>query len=454
MGKLKVYISSTYLDLVPVRKIILDKINKDLNEDFEFTEIMENMRLADGQNRPDIDICLSNVRKADVYIILLGKRYGSFPAQYTDSKGKVIENKDARSYTQLEYEAACERVDVKKYHIYKIELTDAFFAQAGFDQQSDLIDPAAATKFEKFKTLLSLTASPNQVSSLNDLIVINSLLTKSKLIFDKISQLRITDESKISINRTQQVSTLTSNINTFGQDARVATLVINTKNQEDDATDLFSKKIRTILRPAEITEIARNITWVDINALADSKINNEEEMLNKILVASSANILGAKASFIDFESLYEEIKEQKIQNRFLGFLIDLRIEDSSTNDYIKGIRNFIHKIESVLKTNKFRYNFFPIIYVIADTKQTESFMSTHMPDFELQHIELGVLSDIELTDIDKWLDAVAESNDDEFKEDFTANKDQILGQIFGDKESFPKSYRKCLANINSRTKSI
>ena len=96
MPDLKLYISSTFLDMVPVRKKILDTIRNNLHNYFELTDVMEMMR-GDGENRSNIDICLANVKAADVYIILVGKRFGSAPTQFNDLKGDPVMNTEGRS---------------------------------------------------------------------------------------------------------------------------------------------------------------------------------------------------------------------------------------------------------------------------------------------------------------------------------------------------------------------
>jgi hypothetical protein len=128
-GKLKVYISSTFLDMENARDKIIDRVNNGLSPYFELTEIMEKMK-GDPANRTNVDICRAEVRKADLYILLTGKRYGSHPDVYKSKEGKLLQNAEGKSYTELEYDAACETITEKFYGIYKLELTDEFFTSA------------------------------------------------------------------------------------------------------------------------------------------------------------------------------------------------------------------------------------------------------------------------------------------------------------------------------------
>lgn len=88
----KVYISSTYKDLVVYRDAIRDMfLSKGLQEDFDLIS-MEGYVSESGKKA--IDVCLQDVRNADIYILILAKRYGS-----------LIEGKNI-SYTEAEYDEA------------------------------------------------------------------------------------------------------------------------------------------------------------------------------------------------------------------------------------------------------------------------------------------------------------------------------------------------------------
>ncbi|MEP6748539.1 MAG: DUF4062 domain-containing protein [Bacteroidota bacterium] len=100
----KVYISSTYKDLVVYRDAIRDMFQfKGLQE--EYTLVSMEGYVAENGKRA-IDVCLDDVRQADIYILILAKRYGSVVA------GTGI------SYTEMEYNEA---VKVAKTNaLYKI----------------------------------------------------------------------------------------------------------------------------------------------------------------------------------------------------------------------------------------------------------------------------------------------------------------------------------------------
>lgn len=94
MPELKVFISSTYEDLKPYREKINDFF-KDGIPDVLFKG-METMSASD--TRP-IDVCRQKVEDSNVFILVIGKRYGWIPDD-------LAKNPNQLSITELEYEWA------------------------------------------------------------------------------------------------------------------------------------------------------------------------------------------------------------------------------------------------------------------------------------------------------------------------------------------------------------
>lgn len=86
---MKIFISSTFVDLVEVRKIAHEFLN-------QFASITEGMEVWGASNENPIDRCLDKVRESDLYIGIIGHRYGS------------IDEKTKKSITELEYLTAKE----------------------------------------------------------------------------------------------------------------------------------------------------------------------------------------------------------------------------------------------------------------------------------------------------------------------------------------------------------
>ena len=120
----KVYISSTYKDLVEYRDAIRDMFQfKGLQDEYSLVS-MEGYLSESGKRA--IDVCLADVRAADIYILILAKRYGS-----------VVEGTGI-SYTEAEYnEAVKSATNNPMYKIFvfysneEIEAQD--FAKSGLE---------------------------------------------------------------------------------------------------------------------------------------------------------------------------------------------------------------------------------------------------------------------------------------------------------------------------------
>lgn len=83
----RIFVSSTYEDMIPYREAVSDALTS-----IEHLPVgME--QFVSTPDRP-LDVCLTDVRRCQLYIVLVGMRYGS------------IDNETGKSYTELEYEEA------------------------------------------------------------------------------------------------------------------------------------------------------------------------------------------------------------------------------------------------------------------------------------------------------------------------------------------------------------
>lgn len=121
----KVYISSTYKDLIPYRDAIRAMFSTvSLRDDYTALG-MEDYVARDGMSA--IQVCLEDVRNADIYILILSKNYGS-----------IVED-TGRSYTETEYVAAKEvqASRTKPYAVFVFSSNDEF-EQHDFKERRDL----------------------------------------------------------------------------------------------------------------------------------------------------------------------------------------------------------------------------------------------------------------------------------------------------------------------------
>src|SRR5262249_59468981 len=88
----KIYVSSTYQDLVDYRKAVYDALHRLRHE----VTAMEDYVASD--KRP-LDQCLMDVAESDIYVGIFAWRYGYVPTE---------DNPHAQSITELEYRKAVE----------------------------------------------------------------------------------------------------------------------------------------------------------------------------------------------------------------------------------------------------------------------------------------------------------------------------------------------------------
>jgi hypothetical protein len=88
----KVYISSTFRDLKEYRLEIADTL-RHVSKFFDIIGLME-FTMPDAAQQPPLQTCLGNVKNCDIYILIIGKLYGS------------IADTGGLSFTEREYRAA------------------------------------------------------------------------------------------------------------------------------------------------------------------------------------------------------------------------------------------------------------------------------------------------------------------------------------------------------------
>ena len=88
----KIYISSTYKDLIPYRSSVIETLRK-----AKYDVIAMEDYIATAQHSP-LEECLNDVRRSDIYVGIFAWRYGYIP--------ETPHNLERRSITELEYREA------------------------------------------------------------------------------------------------------------------------------------------------------------------------------------------------------------------------------------------------------------------------------------------------------------------------------------------------------------
>ena len=130
--KLQVFVSSTYTDLIEERQAAVEAI-------LDAGHIPAGMELFKAGNESQLKTIYKWIDESDVYMLILGGRYGS------------IESKSSKSYTQLEYEYALS----KNIPVFAVVLSQSFLTNKintlGLD---NVMEHTAPDKYQTFKSLV------------------------------------------------------------------------------------------------------------------------------------------------------------------------------------------------------------------------------------------------------------------------------------------------------------
>lgn len=130
--KLQVFVSSTYTDLIEERQAAVQAI-------LDAGHIPAGMELFKAGNESQLKTIYKWIDESDVYMLILGGRYGS------------VESKSGKSYTQLEYEYALS----KNIPVFAVVLSEPFLtAKINLLGLSDAMEQKAPDKYQKFKSLV------------------------------------------------------------------------------------------------------------------------------------------------------------------------------------------------------------------------------------------------------------------------------------------------------------
>lgn len=142
MKKQRVFISSTYLDLIPHRKTVWELLQS-------FNVEISGMEKFGARTEKPIQTCILEVESSNIFIGIIGMRYGS------------IEIESGKSFSQLEYEKA---LDLKQEIL--IYLIDEFNSKI----TPNHIDFENYKKLKDFKNMISANHTIEKFISKDDLI--------------------------------------------------------------------------------------------------------------------------------------------------------------------------------------------------------------------------------------------------------------------------------------------
>jgi hypothetical protein len=141
--KKTVFISSTFIDLKEERRMVWEALEK-------FDVIVKGMEEFGARQTDPLTTCLTEVEQADIYVGIIGMRFGSEDQQ------------TQKSYTQLEYEKALELK--KNILIYLIDEENASITPS-------IIQFDKVNKLVSFKSILKERHTIDTFSNAQDLVI-------------------------------------------------------------------------------------------------------------------------------------------------------------------------------------------------------------------------------------------------------------------------------------------
>jgi len=154
--KLQVFVSSTYTDLKEERQAAVQAI-------LDAGHIPAGMELFKAGNESQLKTIYKWIDESDVYMLILGGRYGT------------IEKQTGKSYTQLEYEYALS----KDIPVFSVVLSQSFLtAKINSLGLNNILEQAAPSKYQAFKSIV-MSKIIREVDDCKDIkIVIHSTLNE------------------------------------------------------------------------------------------------------------------------------------------------------------------------------------------------------------------------------------------------------------------------------------
>lgn len=146
--KLQVFISSTYIDLIEERQAAVQAV-------LDAGHIPAGMELFKAGNTSQLETIYKWIDNSDVYMLILGGRYGS------------VEEKTGKSYTQLEYEYAID----KGLPVFSVVLRDDFLKRkSDILGEERTIEKSNISQYNNFKNLV-MSKIVREVSDCKDIML-------------------------------------------------------------------------------------------------------------------------------------------------------------------------------------------------------------------------------------------------------------------------------------------
>lgn len=234
--KLQVFVSSTYTDLIEERQAAVEAI-------LDAGHIPAGMELFKAGNESQLKTIYKWIDESDVYMLILGGRYGS------------VESKSGKSYTQLEYEYALS----KNIPVFAVVLSQSFLTSKinslglGNAMEQDFPD-----RHKSFKALV-MSKIIREVDDCKDIkLTIHSTLNEFLYEYNLIGWVRNTNEND-TFQLIKENNSLLKENNLLNKQIQQLQTALNGKSQKQFGDYSFEELVKilghkTFLIPAEFTK--------------------------------------------------------------------------------------------------------------------------------------------------------------------------------------------------------
>lgn len=245
--KLQVFVSSTYTDLTEERQAAVQAI-------LDAGHIPAGMELFKAGNDSQLKTIYKWIDQSDVYMLILGGRYGS------------IEEKSGKSYTQLEYEYALS----KAIPVFAVVLSDEFLtSKINLLGLSNVTETNAPDKYKDFKSLV-MSKVIRPVDDCKDIkIAIHTTLNEFISEYDLTGWIRLTSEND-STQLLKENNCLIKENNSLTKEIQRLKEKLDEKTQEKIGNYSFDQLIKIFKEKKFIipSKVAKQTHDITIDALS------------------------------------------------------------------------------------------------------------------------------------------------------------------------------------------
>lgn len=221
--KLQVFISSTYTDLIEERQAAVQAV-------LDAGHIPAGMELFKAGNTSQLETIYKWIDNSDVYMLILGGRYGS------------IEEKTGKSYTQLEYEYAIG----KGLPIFSVVLRNDFIKKKSeLLGEECTIENANVSKYYDFKNLV-MSKIVREVSDCKDIMLaVHTTLKDFMEEYEFVGWVRSND-TELNADLLNQLNDMNKAVSTLKEEKNRLKLELDNLEQNFESNLAFEDQYITI----------------------------------------------------------------------------------------------------------------------------------------------------------------------------------------------------------------